>query len=355
MRAARAKLKARATGDGESLRERRRRAGKRPRPKKVAPAPMPPALATEDEGWSHDTREAFRRVKQLVPAGELVPAHLVFAESIRIRDARGDGYDPGEVPNWLQEWVKEASKDADLAELVDGAENNPSEVEQRIIAKMKKDFEEKFGEDEGGDWDDLVKVQFRDVDNFSLWVWWELEEMPGTTEKEALEEVVKSWFLLGRLGAYNSMNLQVYERQEEVSYFNYSGRAAKEAPSSLFHSMSDFEYKGKWARCWFDLGTADEIALDVLINTLNGMLEHMIPIKQVIFGGENADWKINPKMMKDAIFEPGSTYTNGDYVDTLGLDEESADESGEFYEMDIDGAQEDSNSLDDSYNIEDYL
>jgi hypothetical protein len=33
---------------------------------------------------------------------------------------------------------------------------------------------------------------------------------------------------------------------------------------------SDAEFKGSWARVHIDLGTADELALDVLLNTLMG-------------------------------------------------------------------------------------
>eukprot|EP00963_Diacronema_lutheri_P008435 scaffold752_cov322-Pavlova_lutheri.AAC.32 len=356
MRVARARLVTRAVSDGGSLSERRRRAGKRPRPKVNRPVSMPPALEAEEDTWSEDTREAFRRVKQLVPAGQLVPAHLVFAESLRIRDARGDGYEPGEVPKWLKDWLKEAEKDADLAELLRGAENDPREVERRLVAQMRREYEEKFDESlEDDDSDDVVKVQFREVDNFSLWVWWELDDVPGSAEREALEEVVKSWFLLGRLGAFNTMNLQVFEKEEDVSHMKYSQKIAREAPAALFHSMSEFEYNGKWARCWFDLGTADELALDVLINTLNGMLEHMIPIRRVVFGGENSDWKINPKMMQDAIFENNVPYTDDDFNEVLTSGTSAIEESGDIYEMEFGQANKEMDSEDGDYNIEDYL
>ena len=356
MRVARTKFVPRAAGDGGSLSERRRRAGKRPRPKANRPVPMPPALEGEEESWSEDTREAFRRVKQLVPAGQLVPAHLVFSESLRIRDARGDGYTPGEVPQWLKDWLKEAEKDAELADLLRGAEDDPREVERRLISQMREEYEAQFDDSADDDDDeDVVKVQFREVDNFSLWVWWELDEVLGSTEREALEEVVKSWFLLGRLGAFNSMNLQVYEKEEDVSYMKYNQRVAREAPAALFHSMSEFEYNGKWARCWFDLGTADELALDVLINTLNGMLEHSIPIKRVIFGGENPDWKINPQMMQSAIFENNVPYTDDDFNEVLNSGKSALTENDDLYEMDLGETQKGLDSEDGEYNIEDYL
>lgn len=61
------------------------------------------------------------------------------------------------------------------------------------------------------------------------------------------------------------------------------------------HNMGEFEYLGNWARCWFDLGTSDLIALDILINSLRELSKDYVAIKQVIFGGENEDWKVDRK------------------------------------------------------------
>ena len=40
-------------------------------------------------------------------------------------------------------------------------------------------------------------------------LWFELYRPPSSKEAELLEEVLASWFMLGRLGAYNTQNLQV--------------------------------------------------------------------------------------------------------------------------------------------------
>lgn len=40
-------------------------------------------------------------------------------------------------------------------------------------------------------------------------VWFELYRPPSGREAELLEEVLASWFMLGRLGAFNAQNLQV--------------------------------------------------------------------------------------------------------------------------------------------------
>lgn len=40
-------------------------------------------------------------------------------------------------------------------------------------------------------------------------LWMEMFEPPSEGELEMVEEVLKSWFMVGRLGGYNGMNLQV--------------------------------------------------------------------------------------------------------------------------------------------------
>jgi len=52
-------------------------------------------------------------------------------------------------------------------------------------------------------------------------------------------------------------------------YMNYDEPRADNSLMALMHNMSDFEYERTWARCWFDLGTSDVIALDILINSSN--------------------------------------------------------------------------------------
>jgi hypothetical protein len=39
-----------------------------------------------------------------------------------------------------------------------------------------------------------------------------------------------------------------------------------------------------------DLGTADELALDALINALTTFSKEQLGIKQLVLGGENDDW-----------------------------------------------------------------
>lgn len=135
-------------------------------------------------------------------------------------------------------------------------------------------------------------VEFRECDFFDLWIWVELETVPSAMEQQYLEEVFSSWFFLGKLGGFNAENLQVQETGLEISYMEYEMAVADNTLMSVMHNMSAVEYEGTWARCWFDLGTSDAIALDVLINAIAQLNKDFVAIRALKIGGENPDWPI---------------------------------------------------------------
>ncbi|MEK0196011.1 DUF3531 family protein, partial [Microcoleus anatoxicus] len=65
----------------------------------------------------------------------------------------------------------------------------------------------------------------------------------------------------------------------------------------------EIEYEGVWARCWFDLGTSDAIALDVLINVFQQLSKEFVTVEELIIGGENADWPVDNRRNREG-FEP---------------------------------------------------
>lgn len=137
-----------------------------------------------------------------------------------------------------------------------------------------------------------MEVQFREFNPFDLWIWLEFATVPSIGERQYLEEVFNSWFYLGKLGGFNAENLQVQDMGVDISYMNYDNDVAEQVLISPMHNMGEFEYLGIWGRCWFDLGTSDLIALDVLINALKRLGEEYLQINQLIVGGENEDWPI---------------------------------------------------------------
>lgn len=137
-----------------------------------------------------------------------------------------------------------------------------------------------------------MQVQFREFDPFDLWIWIEFAMVPSEREKLYLEEVFNSWFFLGKLGGFNAENLQVQEMGLDLSYMDYETESSGDSLKALMHNMAEFEYEGVWGRCWFDLGTSDAIALDVLINALKQFSEDYVQLETVIIGGENEDWPV---------------------------------------------------------------
>ncbi len=137
-----------------------------------------------------------------------------------------------------------------------------------------------------------MQVQFREFDPFDLFIWLEFSTVPSDLEKRYVEEVFNSWFYLGKLGGFNAENLQVQEQGLDISYMNYDEQMADNSLMALMHNMGEFEYQDTWARCWFDLGTSDAIALDVLINALKQLSQEYVNIDRLYIGGENEDWSV---------------------------------------------------------------
>lgn len=137
-----------------------------------------------------------------------------------------------------------------------------------------------------------MQVQFREFNPFDLWIWLEFSTAPSDLEKRYIEEVFSSWFYLGKLGGFNAENLQVQEEGLDISYMNYDEQMADNSLMALMHNMGEFEYQGTWARCWFDLGTSDAIALDILINALKQLSQEYVRIERLYIGGENEDWSV---------------------------------------------------------------
>ncbi|HIK33311.1 MAG TPA: DUF3531 family protein [Oscillatoriales cyanobacterium M59_W2019_021] len=147
-----------------------------------------------------------------------------------------------------------------------------------------------------------MQVQFREFNPFDVWLWLEFSTVPSEMEKQYVEEVFDSWFFLGKLGGFNAENLQIQEEGLELSYMEYDDGIADRSFMALMHNMSEFEYEGTWGRCWFDLGTSDAIALDILINSLRQLSKEYVNIERLIIGGKNADW-LPPETNQENLIE----------------------------------------------------
>ncbi len=137
-----------------------------------------------------------------------------------------------------------------------------------------------------------MHIQFREFNPFDVWIWLKFSTIPSEREKQYVEEVFNSWFYLGKLGAFNAENLQVQETGLEVSYMHYDSEGYDKSLLALMHNMGEFEYLGEWGRCWFELGTSDAIAIDILINALTQLSAEYVTIEALYIGGENEDWPV---------------------------------------------------------------
>ena len=137
-----------------------------------------------------------------------------------------------------------------------------------------------------------MKIEFREINPFDVWIWLRFSTVPSEREKQFVEELFDSWFYMGKLGGFNAENLQVQETGLDISYLHYDQDGYQNSLLALMHNMGEFEYNGDWGRCWFDLGTSDAIALDVLINSLTQLGQEYVTIDEIYIGGENADWPI---------------------------------------------------------------
>lgn len=137
-----------------------------------------------------------------------------------------------------------------------------------------------------------MQVQFREFDPFNVWIWLRFSTIPSRQERQYVEEVFDSWFYLGKLGAFNAENLQVQDTGIDLSYMDYDSEGYDNSMLALMHNMGEVQYEGTWARCWFDLGTSDAIALDILINALKQLSREYVTIEQLYIGGENEDWSV---------------------------------------------------------------
>lgn len=143
-----------------------------------------------------------------------------------------------------------------------------------------------------------MQIEFREFNPFDLWIWLEFETVLARMEEQYIEEVFASWFFLGKLGGFNAENLQVQEEGLELSYLAYDAPAAERSMMALMHNMSEVEFEGTRARCWFDLGTSDAIALDVLLNAFGQLAREYVPIVRLSIGGQDEDWPTAPRRLR---------------------------------------------------------
>ena len=208
-------------------------------------------------------------------------------------DAPADGDAPEPPPKWMEILEESAEWDPDVKELLDGANANPAEVEDRIRKRSRSGRTRCLRSARGAPcpcW-----CGSGSSNRTTCGSGWSHTTSIAEQEEPLVDEVFKAWFVLGKLGGFNSENMQVQSNFFEVSRMDDDMELANgesDVPACVFHAMGGPEYKGRWARAWFDLGSADEMCVDVLINAFIQLSREYFGIKTLVIGGENAapDW-----------------------------------------------------------------
>lgn len=137
-----------------------------------------------------------------------------------------------------------------------------------------------------------MEIKFREFNPFDLWIWLKFYTVPSKLEQQYVEELFNSWFYIGKLGGFNAENLQVQDAGVDISYLQYT-LDDNQTLMAPMHNMGSFEFLGVWGRCWFDLGTSNLIAIDILLNSLDRLDKEYVQIETVIIGGQNEDWAVD--------------------------------------------------------------
>ena len=149
-----------------------------------------------------------------------------------------------------------------------------------------------------------MEVRFREIDPFNVWIWICFANVPGQGERNYIDGIFDSWYVIGRLGGFNAENLQAHEEGADLSWMTYDNKGSQSVLPSLMHNIGQLEYQGEWARCWADLGTCDALAIDILINSLRQIDKDIVEIEEVLIGGVNDDWHIEDH--PDSVFPSGN-------------------------------------------------
>ncbi|KAF8407399.1 hypothetical protein HHK36_006530 [Tetracentron sinense] len=192
-------------------------------------------------------------------------------------------------PSWAKVLEDACKDDAELRAVLGDSIGNPDlmrkKVEERVRRKGRDFRKSKAGSVLA------FKVSFRDFNPIDFFIWFELYGSPSDRDVDLIGSVIQSWYVMGRLGAFNSSNLQLANLSLDYNPIYDADKGFKVMPSS-FHDISNVEFQDNWGRVWVDLGTCDFFAIDVLLNCLTVLSSEYLGIQQVVFGGRRmGDWE----------------------------------------------------------------
>ncbi|KAL5722037.1 hypothetical protein ACHQM5_005607 [Ranunculus cassubicifolius] len=192
-------------------------------------------------------------------------------------------------PSWAKVLEDACKNDAELRAVLGDSIGNPQLMKERIEKRVRQKGPS-FKKSKTGSVL-AFKVSFRDFNPIDSFIWFELYGAPTDRDVDLIGSVIQSWYVMGRLGAFNASNLQLASSSMDHDPIYDEEKGSKVMPSS-FHDISDVEFQDNWGRVWVDLGTSDILAVDVLLNCLTVLSSEYLGIQQVVFGGRSmGDWE----------------------------------------------------------------
>ncbi|KAG8369413.1 hypothetical protein BUALT_Bualt14G0008500 [Buddleja alternifolia] len=196
-------------------------------------------------------------------------------------------------PAWAKVLEDACRNDSELRAVLGDSIGNPELMRKRVRVCVEERVRQKGRNFEKSKSGSVLafKVSFRDFNPLDSYIWFELYGSPSDRDVDLLGSVIQSWYVMGRLGAFNSANLQLGNSSMEYDPLYDADKGSKVMPSS-FHDIGDVEFQDNWGRVWVDLGTADFFSIDVLLNCLTVLSSEYLGIQQVVFGGRRmGDWE----------------------------------------------------------------
>ncbi|CAH8322398.1 unnamed protein product [Eruca vesicaria subsp. sativa] len=182
-------------------------------------------------------------------------------------------------------------KDPEFADILGDCLDNPEKaqkkMEERLRKKRNKILHTKTGSASS------MQVTFNKFEYSNSYMWLEFHNAPLDKDIALITDTIRSWHILGRLGGYNSMNMQLSQAPVDKRP-NYDAILGANIEPTTFYNIGDLEVQDNVARIWLDIGTSEPLILDVLINALTQISSDYVGIKRVVFGGsEFENWKEN--------------------------------------------------------------
>ncbi|XWS26734.1 hypothetical protein CRYUN_Cryun26dG0055900 [Craigia yunnanensis] len=190
-----------------------------------------------------------------------------------------------------REEEKNYDKDPEFAQILGSCLDDPqkaqSKMEDRLRKKRNKILHTKTGSGTP------MKVTFNKFVFSNSYIWFEFYNAPLEKDISLICDTIRSWYIIGRLGGCNSMNMQLSQSPLEKRP-SYDAIQGANVNPTTFYNIGDLEVQDNLARLWVDIGTSEPLILDVLINALTQISSDYIGIKQLVFGGsELENWKEN--------------------------------------------------------------